>query len=490
MAVWIILIPSLITALACVAGRTTIFIRRASFIGSLISFALCGFVSLQLLSGQSMDTGPGIFFDALGAYLAVIISALSLVASHSSGNFMEHESRAENLGIGAWRTYFGLFHLFVSTMLTISIANNLGLLWIMIEATTLSSAFLVGFHRHRHSIEAAWKYVILCSIGIAFALFGTILFYYAAMQGGNGHHLDWTSFMAIAPKLNPKLVKLAFLFVALGYGTKAGLAPLHTWLPDAHSQAPSPVSAMLSGVLLTSAFYALVRFYALTVRCVGPAYPGIILIFFGLASLAIAAPFIIAARDYKRMLAYSSVEHMGFMAFGLGLGSPLAIYGAFLHVLFHALAKGIAFLSAGRILNAFGTRKISKVSGAVTVLPQAGIPFFAALLGLAGLPPFGIFTSELMVLSAGFSSGRRRISSMTLALLALIFAGLLYHGIQICFGQRSNKLAATKSHSDAAWTILAALALLALMVFGCWIPDSLDVWISEIVRIVQGQSHV
>ncbi|OGR56576.1 MAG: hypothetical protein A3I11_04885 [Elusimicrobia bacterium RIFCSPLOWO2_02_FULL_39_32] len=491
MKVWFILISPFLTALLCALGRSPNFIQRVSVVGSWITCFLSGFVCLHFLThAPTTLKSSALFIDAVGSYLAMIISVISLLVSILSKDFMNHEQKLENLKVNSYRTYYALFHVFVSTMLLVSIANNLGILWIMVEATTLSTAFLVGFHRHRHSIEAAWKYVILCSIGIAFALFGTILFYYSAVKSGLGYSLEWTTFIEIAPQLDPRIVKLGFIFIILGYGTKAGLAPLHTWLPDAHSQAPSPISAMLSGVLLTSAFYALTRFYAITVRCVGTEIPGTILLLFGCASLGIAAPFIIAARDYKRMLAYSSIEHMGLLTFGLGIGTPFAIYGMFLHILSHAFGKSLAFLSAGRILQTYGTRKIKKITGTITTMPETGISFFISILALAGLPPFSIFTSELMILSAGFASGKNWFSFLALIFLGLIFAGLLNHLVHISFG--SNLQPKNDSHplSHFSWNACAAFIIVILVVLGCWMPNSLNAWLWQMAQIIQGSSHV
>lgn len=489
--VWSIILPPLATAAVCSTVRSTTLIRWISILGSVVGLGVAGFLARSALSLGPLGTG-GLRLDALGAYLALIISVLALAASLASGEFMEYEAESEKLGINSWRVYYGLLHLFVTFMLLVPIANNLGVLWVAVEATTLSSAFLVGFHRHHHAMEAAWKYVILCSVGIAFAFFGTILLYYAGARAGGGGSLDWTAFMETAPRMDPKIVKLAFLFAALGYGTKAGLAPMHTWLPDAHSQAPSPVSAMLSGVLLTSAFYALVRFYSIAAPCLGPVFLSRAFLLFGLCSLAIAAPFILIARDYKRMLAYSSVEHMGFLALGLGIGTPTALYGTFLHLLCHALAKALAFLSAGRILHAFGTRKITKVAGALAVTPETGGVFLAAVLALSGLPPFGIFTSEIIVLSQGFASGRIMASIGAVALLVTACGGGLYHAVQMSFGRPRRALHSALTPNPRIaweWAAPAALLLSPLVALGCWIPRPLDAWLSQMARIVLGGGH-
>ncbi|OGS05884.1 MAG: hypothetical protein A3G41_07590 [Elusimicrobia bacterium RIFCSPLOWO2_12_FULL_59_9] len=490
MPVWSILIAPLAASVLCVAGSSTAAIRRISAAGAAATLGMSGWAGCSVLLHGPIS-GGGLRLDALGVYLALIASLLSFAASLASGGFMEHEAQTENLGLNAWRVYYALLHLFTTSMLWVSISNNLGFLWIAVEATTLSSAFLVGFHRHHHSVEAAWKYVILCSVGIAFALFGTILLYYAGAKAGNGHSLDWTAFMEAAPRMDPRIVRLAFLFAFLGYGTKAGFAPMHTWLPDAHSQAPSPISAMLSGVLLTAAFYALMRFHAIAARCLGPAFPSRLFLAFGLLSLALAAPFILAARDYKRMLAYSSVEHMGLMSLALGIGSRFALYGMLLHLLCHALAKGLAFMSSGLILRGFGTRKITKVSGALSALPAAGVPFLAAVLALSGLPPFGIFTSELIILSEAFAQGRLWTGLAALALLGVIFAGLFYHALRMSFGPAREGVPRIPNQRPGfwEWTAPAACFIAVLALLGFWIPGPLDRWLMEMARIIEGAAY-
>lgn len=500
-----IILPSLLTAILCFLGKSRRFIQRTSLWGSIIGLIFSSVVSFQTLqTGPIQNSSLGFYCDSISAYVMTIVLILAAAVSFSSKEFMQFEKKNEDLTIHSWRVYYGLFHLFVLSMLFIFILDNVGLMWVALEATTLSSAFLVGFHRHHHSLEAAWKYIILCSVGIAFAFFGTILLYYASIRSGNGHSLCWTAFMEHAGKFDIKIFKLAFLFLVIGYGTKVGFAPMHSWLPDAHSQSPSPISAILSGALLSSAFYVIIRFYILAVHVVGAQFAGHVLLFFGIISIAVSAPFILIARDYKRMLAYSSIEHMGIIAFGFGIGIPQAIYGAFLHTLCHAMAKALAFLSAGKILQTYKTRKITKIYSAVTMVPKAGIPFFISLLVLSGLPPFGIFTSELMVFSAGFKSGKILLSSLALLLLVIVFAGLLYHGLKISFSESKFNLAAKISEPNqndknpikfmndfsSVWIILASVLIGFLLLLGIKIPVILDFWIQSMVKIVQGTAHV
>ncbi len=482
---WSILVAPIATAGLFLIAPSPAAVARLSRWGSAAALAVSAWLARAAIERPAVSS-HGLLLDPLGAYLAVLVSFLVLAASLASERFLRGETEDGKPSIAAWRAYYGLLHLFAASMLLVPIADNLGILWVAVEATTLSSAFLVGFHRHRHALEAAWKYVVLCSVGLAFALFGTILLHEAGARSGVGATLDWTAFVAAAPRLDPRIVKLGFLFV--GYGTKAGLAPLHAWLPDAHGQAPSPVSALLSGALLSCAFYAVMRFHAIAVLCVGPHFLGRVFWAFGLASLAIAAPFILIARDYKRMLAYSSVEHMGLLCVGLGIGSPAAIYGVLLHLWAHGLAKGSAFLSAGGILEAFKTRRIARVTGALARAPASGFFLFAATLGLSGFPPFATFPSEMLILSQGFRSGRAAASAAAAALLAVIFAGLLHHVSRMCLGRASGPSLEEAGPGARLWeTVLPPALLVApLVVLGCWIPGGFDRWLSAMAGIVLG----
>ncbi|MFA6316659.1 MAG: hydrogenase 4 subunit F [Elusimicrobiota bacterium] len=489
MDLWLLPAAPLLTAACCGLGRTPRAIHRVAVLGSVATLALAALLASRAFQGPPV-TAAGLYMDALSAYLACIVAFLSASAVISSFAFVEHEARQAGeagFGINSWRVYYGLLQLFTGAMLFVTVTNNLGFLWIAVEATTLSSAFLVGFHRSRHSVEAAWKYVILCSVGIAFALLGTIILHEAGLAAGNGHGLDWTSYAALAPKMDPGLVRLAFLFAAIGYGTKAGLAPMHTWLPDAHSQAPNPVSALLSGALVKCSLYAILRFHIVATGCLGPGFSSTFFLGFGLLSLAIAVPFILVQRDFKRLLAYSSIEHVGIISVGLGFGGVWGTYGALLHMLNHALAKSLLFLTAGNISLRYGSKRLHHVEGALTVLPVTSLLFLAGALALTGVPPFSLFVSEFMILLAGFQSGHVVSGLFFIAAVAVIFAGILHHATSVVMGTPRKSLA--PGEPNAASLLPLALMLLALIGLGVWMPAPLDGVLRQCVAIVQGGRH-
>jgi hydrogenase-4 component F len=299
-------------------------------------------------------------------------------------------------------------------------------MWVAIEATTITTAFLVGHRRTSRSLEASWKYIIICSVGIAMAFLGTVLVYLAALHAGaHGQaSLNWTTLVAESHHLDPGVLRLAFALVVLGYGTKVGLAPMHSWLPDAHSQAPAPVSALMSGVLLTVAFYALLRFKAIADGALGPHFPRVLLVGAGLLSLLIAASLLLTQRDYKRMLAYHSIEHMGLIALGAAAGSPLAIAAVLLHILGHGLAKGVLFLASGEIQLMEGTSEIAGVHALLARRPVLGGIFGFGLVALLGLPPFSLFVSELGMIRAEFQVGLGWVAAVALVFMAVIFGAV------------------------------------------------------------------
>ena len=368
--------------------------------------------------------------DALGAWMVGLIALVALLAGAEAAGGGGAE------GAVAPRRFYPLFHLFVFTMLLAVSTDDLGLMWVAVEGTTLASVFLVNFHRTRASLEAAYKYLLICSVGIALAFIGTVLVYFADVQqfGTEAHALRWTTLLRWAPQLPPRVVELAFVFLLVGYGTKAGLAPMHTWLPDAHSEAPAPISALMSGVLLSVGIYAIVRFKAVVDLAAGPAFSARLLVLLGLASLTVAAAFLWSPTNLKRMLAYSSVEHLGLVALGLGFGGAWGIAGALLHIANHALAKSTLFLLSGRIREAFGTVELAPLRGLITALPVTGRGFALALLALLGLPPFGLFVSELMILGAGLHADWWLAPALALALLLIAFAGMLRSLHRMAYG--------------------------------------------------------
>jgi hydrogenase-4 component F len=388
------------------------------------------------------------------------------------------------------RRYYALFHLFVFTMLLVTMANNLALMWIAIEATTIVSALLIGlgFYKRPLAVEAAWKYIILCTVGITFALLGTFITYYAttAVMGREGA-LNWATLRGIAAGLNSETMKLAFIFVLIGYGTKAGLAPMHTWLPDAHSQAPSPISALLSGILLNTAFYGIMRFVSIVEPSTGDVFTGDLLILFGLISMGVSSVFILVQDNYKRLLAYSSIEHMGIISLGIGIGGPVGVYGSLLHILNHAIAKPLMFFASGKLQARFGSTRIESVSGVLTSMPLLGTLTFIGALSLSGTPPFNIFMSEFTVLKAAVDKGLWTVVALFLLFVVTVFYGVLsgfgkmLFGKPVQAGSDEGPHASGAKHGSALSLAVMTVMAGAVVVLGVTVPDFIDTTIRTCV---------
>ncbi|GAB3400385.1 proton-conducting transporter transmembrane domain-containing protein [Flindersiella endophytica] len=383
--------------------------------------------------------------DALSAYLVIAIGAVALIATSATPAWMAGEIDAGRATPRTARRHSLLVQAFLAAMATAVLAANLGVLWAAVEATTIATAFLVGQRRTRTAIEAAWKYVVICSVGIALAFLGTVLLNYAALHAGpdagpgssTASHtggLDWTTLVAHAPDLDHGVTRIAVALLIIGFGTKAGLAPLHAWLPDAHGQAPAPVSALMSGVLLSVAFYAILRVKAVADPALGPGFTRTLLIVIAIASLLVAASLILAQRDYKRMLAYSSIEHMSLLALGAAAGTRGAIAAVLLHVLGHGLGKSVLFIGSGRILQSTGTSTIAGVRGLLVRQPVLAACFGLGILALLGFPPFSLFASTLGIATAGFATGLGWATSAALVLTLTIGAALLSHTSRILLG--------------------------------------------------------
>ncbi|HWP45387.1 MAG TPA: hydrogenase 4 subunit F [Blastocatellia bacterium] len=404
--------------------------------------------------------------DALSALMVVIITTLGAIAALYSLGYVRAEIAAQHSARA--RAFFALFHGFIFTMLIAVTTDNLGVMWVAVEGTTLATVFLVNLHNTGTSLEAAYKYLIISSVGIALAFVGTVLMYYAGAASAGEIAVNWTSLRDGAALLDPQVVRLAFAFVLIGYGTKAGLAPMHTWLPDAHSEAPAPISALMSGVLLNVGLYALLRFKAVADIVVGQAFTGRCLLGLGLLSLAVATAFLLAQRNYKRMLAYSSVEHMGIICLGLGFGGYWGVLGALLHVVNHALSKSLLFMLSGNILLKYQTTDIRRVRGLLRASPATGGAFLAGMLALTGLPPFGPFISEFIIFRAGFDNGPRWIAVAGVALIVVVFAGMLASVNQMLYGEAPEKL----ERGDLIKWSLAPLAVnfCLLIILGLTLP--------------------
>ncbi|MFE0045788.1 proton-conducting transporter transmembrane domain-containing protein [Streptomyces albireticuli] len=413
--------------------------RRPSLVpwlglASPLAILACGAVLAAELPGAAPLTACGRLLraDALTAWMLLVVGAVATVACAATPAHLAHERP----DAPAARRYHLLVHAFLAAMSAAVLAADLGVLWVAVEATTLVTAFLVGHRRTRASVEAAWKYMVICSAGIALALLGTVLIYYAARQAGvpEPAALDWTVLAAHADRLDPDVTRLAVGLVVLGFGAKAGLAPLHAWLPDAHSQAPAPVSALMSGVLLSVAFAGLLRYKTVADAALGPGYTRGLLAGCALLTLALATALLLGQRDYKRMLAYSSMEHMSLIALAAAVGTPLALAAALLHMAGHGLAKAVAFCASGHVLRLLHTTRVGRVRGLLARAPALGTAFGLAVLALLGLPPFSLFASELGIVRAAFAAGAGGYAAAALALTLMAFAALAARTARMLLG--------------------------------------------------------
>jgi hydrogenase-4 component F len=388
--------------------------------------------------------------DPLSEFMLIVIGAVGLLATAASPAWLNAEIAARRASPRAAAKHSALVQLFLSAMAAAVLAASLGLVWVAIEGTTIITAFLVGQRKTRQAVEAAWKYVMICSTGIALALLGLLVLNAAAAHAGVPAGLDWTRLAAAAPHLDRGVTRIAVALLLIGFGTKAGLAPLHAWLPDAHGQAPAPVSALMSGVLLSVAFYAVLRVKATADLALGSGYTRTLLVILALASLLLAASLLIGQRDYKRMLAYSSIEHMGLIALGAAAGSPLAIAAVLLHMLGHGLAKGSLFISAGRVLQLTGTHRIDRVRALAGRAPLLAGCLGLGVLALLGFPPFSLFASELGIARAGFASGLGWVTAAALVPVLVIAAALFSHVSRMLLGPAPSGVGGDPATGTAA----------------------------------------
>jgi hydrogenase-4 component F len=422
--------------------------------------------------------GGWLALDSLGlVFLGVLAVLFLLVVLYLGIPRAPASSRPE-------RTFSACLLWFLASMTLVTISQHLALLWAAIEATTLASAPLIYHHQSRRSLEAAWKYLLICSVGIALALMGTFLLALSASGGAVEQEdpLLFVRLLAAAGSLDPDVLRAAFVFLLVGYGTKMGLAPLHTWLPDAHSEAPSPVSALLSGALLNCAFLGVLRGWQVIAAAGLAPFGARWLIVFGLVSIGLAGALILGQRDYKRMLAYSSVEHMGILAVGVGLGG-IGQFGAMLHAVNHSLAKGLLFLTAGNLLVAYGTKSSRDVRGVLRALPASGTLWVVGFLAIAGMPPFGLFLSELTILKSALDAGRFAIAATFLALLALVFAGMSAVVLRMAQGEPAD-LPPQRERFEAV--LAPALLALGVLALGLYVPPGLERLLEDAAALLGG----
>jgi hydrogenase-4 component F len=392
--------------------------------GALVSLACAVWLLAEELHRIPLRGWGGyLYLDSLSCFFLLTVTAVTLLASVGSVAYLSAEQDTGRLTTFQVRLYYVFFGLFAALMLAALETGNLGLLFVLIEASTLASAALVGLEARASSLEAAWKYVIISSFGVTIALAGTLFLYYSAsgLHLAAGYRLAWPYLFSHAHALAPGSLRLAFLLAVVGYGTKVGLAPMHTWLPDAHAEAPSPASAMLSAALLNTGMYAIIRFLAITHARLGSTFPRAVLLTFGFLSIVIGVLFMIRRGNFKRLFAYSSVEHMGIIAVALGFGGLLGLYGALLQTLNHAIAKAVLFLTSGDVALRYKTREAAGVGGLLAAAPVTGAALLLGSFAVLGSPPFGVFLSELTIIRAGFATSSPVFPLLLLALLAVAF---------------------------------------------------------------------
>jgi hydrogenase-4 component F len=487
LALWVA--PLLAVALSQLTKKTKI-LHGISVGTAGLMLVLAGFSTSSVLASGQLAYGifNGLFLiDSLSVIILDIVLVIYFLTSIYAVGYLREEVHHGKITDEKIRLYYSLMHIFLFAMVLALTVSNLGILWVAIEATTLASAFLVGFNNDHNSLEAAWKYIIICSVGIAITLVGIIFMHLSSVDViQSGDALKWNVLLADADRLNIPVLRFAFLFILIGFGTKAGLAPMHTWLPDAHSQAPSPVSALLSGVLLNSAMYAVIR--CLTIVNAGSGdshFAGRIMIGFGLLSVLTAAIFILTQKDYKRLLAYSSIEHMGIIALAMGLFSPLSVFAGLFHMMNHSLTKSMLFLASGNILQKYEAREISKVRGLLKTLPVTGPIFLLGLLAISGTPPFSIFSSEVNMFISIFDGGNPWLGVPLIVLLALIFVGIATTLFKVFFG--TPDLAEVQpGETNVPGLAAMAILLVAILVTGLFLPDGLMELFTRARQIVLG----
>ncbi|CAG1065909.1 NADH-quinone oxidoreductase subunit M [uncultured bacterium] len=482
MALILVFVTSLLGAvvLAFVGDRK--YAHEINIIGSGATFAASIFLAYEVYATGPMLAGDDFFFvDAFNVYLAVLTAFVSTTTAIFSRKYMKFERSHGRVGHKSMRFYHAMFQLFIFAMLLALLTNNVGVLWISMELATLSTVLLVSLYRTPAAIEAAWKYFILCGVGIALALFGTVLLYFAAEKvfGEGTQGLLWTNLNAYAGSLEPTVLSLAFIFLMVGYGTKVGLVPLHNWLPDAHSEGPTPISAVLSGLLLNVALYALVRCKVIVDGATGSNKTGYIMMAFGLLSIIVASFSLLRQKDIKRMFAYSSIEHMGIATFAFGLGGPVATFGALLHMLVHSITKSAIFFTVGHAAQMNSTQDMSRIRGLVKGNPLVGWGLMLGVVAIAGVPPFGVFTSEFLILTAAMKNAPY-LAPVFLLGIAVAFAALMKRVMPMVFGD-----AAPWQGSLKASHFPVILHLVLILILGLYMPVFLNDWFHKAAELLR-----
>jgi len=451
-----------------------------------VAMSLLTFIAALALTARVAREGPLLvldkqfFVDPFNVFLVALTAFVGLTTAIFSRPYMRIEQEHGKLTVGRLKLYHSMYQLFNFTMLVALLTNNMGILWVAMEAATLATVLLVSLYRTPASLEAAWKYFILCGVGIAQALFGTILLYFAAerLLGVEGGALLWTELNNVKDQLEPTVLSIAFVFLLVGYGTKVGLVPLHNWLPDAHAEGPTPVSAVLSGLLLNVALYAVVRCKVLVEGSLHTSFARQLMMGFGLLSVVVAALLLSRQKDVKRLFAYSSIEHMGIMTFAFGMGGAVANFAALLHMTVHSLTKSAIFFTVGHAAQKTGTQVMDEIRGLVTTSPMLGWGLVLATLAILGMPPFGVFASEFLILVTAMGE-QPWATPFLLAALGLAFAAVFSKIQPMVFGETTAKRLPVR---PAMIPVFVHLAL--VLVLGLWIPPFLAEWYRQAARLI------
>ncbi len=484
-ALWLVLlIPLAGIVLMALIGH----LRQAGWVNvALAALTLAASLGLALdvfADGPLLSPGRMLYIDAFNVYLVALTAFVGLTTAIFSRPYMQHEVETRHISKRRMRLYHSMYQGFMFAMYAALTTNNVGILWVAMEGATLATVLLVSLYRTPEAVEAAWKYFILCGVGIAQALFGTVLLFFAAERviPVRDDALLWNVLYGSAAQLEPTVLTLSFVFLLVGYGTKVGLVPLHNWLPDAHSEGPTPMSAILSGLLLNVALYALVRVKMLVDGSLHSNLAGYLMMGFGLLSFTVAGLFLHRQRDIKRMFSYSSIEHMGLMTFAFGIGGPLATFGALLHMTVHSLTKSAIFVTVGHAAQIAGTQTIEKIRGLIRTQPAVGWGLLLGTVAIAGFPPFGVFVSEFLVLSATMKSWPW-LTVPLLVGLAIAFAGLFRHLHPMVYGD------APEGQRPVRANMLPVMIQLGLVLWlGIAIPVFLSKWFEQATVLISGSS--
>lgn len=449
-----------------------------SLLGFIIGINLVS--NIEKAGDRLFELNNLLFLDSLNGILILVILFIAFFVSIYSIGYMRKEIEA---GIPEKKIneFFFWMNLFIAVMLLLSLSNNFGILWIAIEGTTLATAFLISFYRNKEAVEAGWKYIMLCSIGIGFALFGIIVIYFASFSvvGEGLKALNWTEIYQVADKLDKRILLIGFIFIVVGFGTKVGFSPLHFWLPDAHSQAPTPISALMSGVLLNCAFYSIVRVQAILNHQGGGSISDKFLLFFGLFTVIVSALFILRQTDYKRLLAYSSMEHMGIIAFAFGINTKMAVFAGLYHLINHAIVKTSIFMTVGSVLTTLHLKEIFSIKGLLKSMPYTSAFLILTVFAITGTPPFSIFMSELYIILSAFKESYTLEVIILLTGLTVIFGGFIYHFLNMVMGESDKK------YRESSILLLPVVVLVVVSVISSfYLPDKVITLINNAVEIV------